>query len=318
MMIVWGIPFCLFAVTGSIAASAAPDTSALRPMPAPFQPGEKFVYSVEYGFIAAGEAALSVVGIDTVRGIPCYNVRSRAQSNPTFSTFFKVDDRVDSFIDIYRQRSLRFVKHLREGKYRKDLEMEFDPGKPLAYYPDGDTLETYPHTQDILSSLYYLRTKDLEVGRTIMIPHHDNKKNYPLEVKVLRRERVSVPAGKFTCYVVEPLLKDVGIFKAKGKIQIWITADERRMPVLVKTSVLVGSVSAKLESYETGRPVDFESFIITAKDSIRVDQPANGPGSFPEEAETGGGDHDVPPQDSGSRETRDLPHGQEEEPGPRR
>jgi hypothetical protein len=283
----WVVPYSLLILAQAFAASPPADTSAVRPLPAPFHPGEKFVYSVEYGFISAGDASLSVVGIDTVRGIPCYHVQSRALSNPTFSTFFKVEDRVDSYIDMYRLTSLRLEKHLREGRYRKDLEVEFDPGKPLAYYAEGDTLETYPNTQDVLSSLYHLRTTELNVGKTIVIPHHDNKKNSPLEVKILRKENVSVPAGKFTCFVIEPFLKDVGIFKAKGKIQIWITADQRKMPVLVKASVLIGAVNAKLQYYELGTPFDIESF-------LRTEQPS------PAGSGTGGGEDEIPPQDSGS------------------
>ena len=298
-MNMWVVPGFMLALAGSFLPSSPPDTSILRPLPVPYLPAEKFVYSVEYGFISAGEASLSVVGIDTVRGIPCYHVQSRAQSNPTFSTFFKVDDRVDSYIDMYRQKSLRIAKHLREGKFKKDLEMDFDPEKPLAYYPDGDTLETYPHTQDILSSLYHLRTQDLQVGRTVSIPHHDNKKNYPLEVKVLRKERVSVPAGRFTCYVIEPLLKDVGIFKAKGKILIWITDDEKRMPVLVKASVLIGSVNARLEYYETGAPFDIETFTIAGEDSLSVNPPSGGPEGLTEPVEAGGGEDEIAPQDAG-------------------
>jgi hypothetical protein len=266
MMNMWVVPYCIMVLAEAFAASSPADTSSLRPLPTPFLPGEKLVYSVEYGFISAGDASLSVAGIDTVRGIPCYHVQSRALSNPTFSTFFKVEDRVDSYIDMYRLTSLKLEKHLREGKYRKDIEVEFDPEKPLAYYAEGDTLETYPDTQDVLSSLYHLRTRELKVGKTIVIPHHDNRKNSPLEVKVLRKEKVSVPAGKFTCFVIEPFLKDVGIFKAKGKILIWITDDERRMPVLVKASVLIGTVNAKLQHYEFGAPFDVESFLRTGQE----------------------------------------------------
>jgi hypothetical protein len=232
-----------------------------------------FTYSVEYGFITAGKASLSVVGIDTVSGIPAYHVRSRAESNPTFSTFFRVDDRVDSFVDIYRLASLRMEKHLREGSYRKDLEVDFDPVKPLAYYADGDTVEIVPGANDALSALYRLRTLDIAVGDVIEMPHHDNKKNYPLRVRVLRKERVRVPAGRFSCFVVEPYLKEEGIFKAKGKMNIYLTDDEHLMPVLVKTSVIIGSVNAKLEDYRSIRK-SFSSYGRTPKWSRTPSRPA--------------------------------------------
>jgi hypothetical protein len=67
-----------------------------------------------------------------------------------------------------------------------------------------------------------------------------------MEVKVLKRERIEVPAGKFDCILVEPVLKSEGVFQSKGSIFVWLTDDERRIPVLVKSKVPVGSISVSL------------------------------------------------------------------------
>jgi len=80
----------------------------------------------------------------------------------------------------------------------------------------------------------------------ISIPTHDNEKSYDMVVKVLRRERVEVPAGKFDCVLVEPVLKSEGIFKAKGQMLVWLSDDERRIPVQVKSKVPIGSISVSL------------------------------------------------------------------------
>lgn len=266
-MMIRGLSLTILLTAGMMSNAHSGDTTYVRPTPAPFGPGEVFTYSVEYGFINAGKAFLAVVGIDTLSGIPSYHVRSRAESNPTFSTFFRVDDRVDSFIDVYGLSTLRMEKHLREGSYRKDLEADFDTGKSLAYYADGDTVELIPDANDALGALYRLRTLELAVGKVIAIPSHDNKKNYPLEIRVLRKERIKVPAGRFSCYVLEPYLKDEGIFKAKGKMNIWVTDDERMMPVLVRTKVIIGSVNAKLEEYEFGTPIDPEEYLLVEADT---------------------------------------------------
>jgi len=310
-MAIWGYALCLLTMMQLSPSAASADSLVVHAPVVPFFPGEKFTYSVEYGFITAGKASLSVEGIDTLQNIPCYHFQSRAWSNPTFSPIFKVDDRVDSYTDIFRLSSLRLEKHLREGKYKKDLLIDFDPILPLAYYPEGDTLETTPDTQDALSSLYYLRLQELKVGRTISIPHHDNKKNYPLEIRVLRKERIKVPAGKFTCFVIQPFLKDEGIFKSKGKINIWITDDEKKIPVLVKSSVIIGSVSAKLEKYEPGTAVDLTAFKPLMRDTV----PDSGCADTDLPLETGGNEYEIPPQDAGSQEDKDVPVRAEEEPG---
>jgi hypothetical protein len=99
---------------------------------------------------------------------------------------------------------------------------------------------------DVLSAFYYVRTVPLPTGATLSIPTHDNKKSYEMVVKVHKRERVEVPAGKFDCVLVEPMLKSEGVFKSKGSILVWLSDDARRIPVLVKSKIPVGSVSVSL------------------------------------------------------------------------
>jgi len=108
------------------------------------------------------------------------------------------------------------------------------------------------YVQDVLSAFYFIRTQDLKVGKSLFVDNHTDKKNYPLEVKVLRKERVKVPAGTFNCVVVEPILKASGIFKQKGSLTVWLTDDEIKMPVLMKSKVIVGSISTELTNYRLG------------------------------------------------------------------
>ena len=221
----------------------------------PFRVGEKLVFSVEYGFVTAGEATMAVVGIDTVQGHPAYILQISAKTNEIFSTFYRVEDMVESHLDIDGLYSRYFKKKLREGSYEKDLEIFFEQEKKLARYVEGDSLSTLPETQDVLSAFFYLRTQDLKVGTTFSLPCHDNRKNYPLEVKVLRKEKTVVPAGKFECFVVEPKLKTGGLMKKKTRMFIWLTADDKKMPVLMETRMKIGSVAAKLTDFTLGEGV---------------------------------------------------------------
>jgi hypothetical protein len=73
---------------------------------------------------------------------------------------------------------------------------------------------------------------------------------YDLDVRYLGKETIEVPAGKFDCIVIEPLVKEGGLFKSEGSIIIYMTNDEAKMPVRVKTKVIIGSINADLTSYE--------------------------------------------------------------------
>ncbi len=218
-----------------------------------FRPGEELVFSVQYGLVTAGTAVMKVSPEIRIReGRPTYEIITTARSNRMFSTFFAVNDRVVSYMDTLHLHSVRFQKHLREGNYRKDLWIVFDQENHLAMINGEKTCEVEPHVQDILSSLYYVRTLDLEVGRSVYVPNHDNGRNYPLEIKVERCERVEVDAGAFDCLVLEPVLMGEAIFKQKGRLKVWVTNDRYKMPVLMKSKVLVGSIATVLTSYKRG------------------------------------------------------------------
>ena len=145
--------------------------------------------------------------------------------------------------------TLRFEKHLREGDFRRDEKVEFDQRRHLAIYPDT-MVQIPPNTQDFLSALYYARTLPLDAGQAISMANHSGGKNYPIYVKVHGRERVKVPAGEFDCLVVEPVLQTSSIFEHKGKLTIWVTDDTLRMPVLMRSKVVIGAFEAVLKEYE--------------------------------------------------------------------
>lgn len=218
-----------------------------------FGVGERFEFSVGYGIIKAGTAVMEIPEIVQFNGRKCYHIVSTAKSNKFFSVFFKVDDKVESYMDVHELYSLGFDKHLREGEFKADVSMIFDQENHFALYNNSpDTFAVSPYVQDVLSAFYFVRTRNLEVGQSIFADNHADKKNYPMEVKVLRKEKIKVPAGTFDCVVVEPILKASGIFKHKGSLTVWLTDDEVRMPVLMKSKVVIGSISTELTNYKLG------------------------------------------------------------------
>ncbi len=210
-----------------------------------FQVGELLVFDVAYGFVIAGSAVMAIPDTQRIHNRPCYRIMTEARSSKFFSKIFQVRDRVVSFVDMEGLFPWRFEKHLREGKYRSDQIIHFDQVNHLAI--DGkDTVKVPPFIQGILSSFYYIRTLDLKVGKPIDIDNYGDGKIYPLRVLVLKKEKIEVPAGTFRCIVVEPVMRVEGIFNQTGQLRIWLTDDERRMPVLMKSKVLIGSIDARL------------------------------------------------------------------------
>ena len=226
----------------------------------PFKIGEQLTFAIRYGFIRAGTATMTVKGETAVRGNPVYHIQTTAESAAGFSWFYKVDDVIDSYMDKGGLFSWKFDKRLREGSYKIDLLIDYNPQDTLASvdftrYDRRMRVEEEskynvlapPYAYDVLAAFYYTRTHELEIGKSISIVNHDHKKVYNLLVKVHRRETIETDAGKFRCLVVEPLLQGEGIFQQKGRLVVWMTDDKFKIPVQMESEVAVGSITAELE-----------------------------------------------------------------------
>ncbi|MEK7347916.1 MAG: DUF3108 domain-containing protein [Candidatus Eisenbacteria bacterium] len=231
------------------AGSYVDDEERKRFAVVPWRIGEYFQFSIDWNGLNGGSSLMQVQNLHTVDGRRCYRIVTKAESNSFVSRFYKVRDRAESSVDAESLFSRRFVKRLREGGYKKDVNVRFDQEARKARYENGKEIDVAPGVHDVLSAFYYVRTRPLPDGATLAVPTHDNEKSYEMEVQVLRRESVEVPAGKFSCVVVEPKLKSEGIFKSKGSIQVWLTDDDRRLPIMVRSQVPVGSISVRLTDY---------------------------------------------------------------------
>ncbi|MCC6396608.1 MAG: DUF3108 domain-containing protein [Bacteroidetes bacterium] len=213
--------------------------------------GERLVFDVNYGFITAGEAVLAISRYDSIAGRKCFRVDFTVNSLPSFSWIYKVEDRYVTFIDVEAIAPWRFEQHIREGSYSRDFVADFDHRKLIARTTEGEhPIPKYVH--DILSAFYFARTVDytgMKTGDTLLLHNFYKDKSYELVVKVLGRQELEVAAGTFRTIVVEPLVKEGGLFKSEGRIVIWLTDDERKVPIRVNTKVIIGSIDTELREY---------------------------------------------------------------------
>ena len=213
--------------------------------------GERLVFDLKYGFIKAGEAVMAIPAYEWVEGHQCMNVKFTVKSTPTFSFFFEVVDRYETFLDVNEIYPWRFEQHIREGKYTRDFSAIFDQHAHVAKTTEGN-FPIPANVHDILSAFYFARTLDYSrshPGEKIMLNNFYKDTTYPLAIKFLGRQSVDVNAGTFNCIIVEPMVQEGGLFKSDGRIILWMTDDERKMPVKVSTKVLVGSITAELSEY---------------------------------------------------------------------
>lgn len=216
-----------------------------------FGVGERLVYDVGYSFFTAGEAVFAVPTIDTVEGRAVYRIQFTVNSTPSFSWIYKVEDKYETFVDVQSLFPWRFTQRLREGGYARDFEADFDHYRGIATTKDGE-YPIPPNVQDVVSALYLSRTFDfgsMRPGQRTSLQNFYKDSSYTLDVRFLGFQKVSVDAGTFDCFLIEPLIKEGGLFKSDGRILIWLSNDERRIPVKVSTKVAVGSIEAELREY---------------------------------------------------------------------
>jgi len=233
-------------VLAAVLAGAAPTASADV---LPFGVGEECTFRIGYGVISAGDATLRVESITEYYGSRVFHIRTRARSNRFFSAFFKVRDQADSYIDADSLYSRYFAKHLREGSYKRDVEIHFDHVARKAYFPDGQENDIPYGVQDVLSAFFKVRAMELVDGDEIAIPTHGDRELYDMRVRVLRRETIDTVLGSQRCVVVQPMLSDEGLFKHEGDLFVWLTDDARRIPVLMQATIPVGAIEARLTAY---------------------------------------------------------------------
>ncbi len=221
-----------------------------------FRVGETIKYSLKYGVVLAGRASLEVKEIETLDGRRAYHIVSHARTNKTLDQAFMVRDSNDSWMDVESLCSLQFMQNIREGGYKKwTLTRVNQPRGTFTYHGKGKTRddvkegEAPPFVQDVLSSLYYVRSLDLKTGEEHRMDAASGGAVWPLKVTVKGVERVEVPAGSFECFRVEPVLAGEGLFQNKGKLEVWLTKDKRKIPVLLRSEVAVGAFEAQMREY---------------------------------------------------------------------
>jgi len=231
----------------------------LRPRIEALRPGEILTYDVSWSdIVSAGIAVMEIREGTLPDGDKVLKLIVTTRTVGIVRKFYKVNDRLESVFDPDIMQSLTFSLDQSHGKRKKKRELVFDHEKnTVVSRLNNDPPETFTipdEIQDALSSLYYLRTRsDFIVGKPIIVQVHDSGKNWAVEIQTLGKEKVTTPAGKFDTIKVRTYPKYEGVFMSKGEIFIWLTDDSRKVPVLMKSTISIGSIVSTLIKMEPGK-----------------------------------------------------------------
>ena len=215
----------------------------------PFGVGERLEYDVKFGALRVGNAHMEVVALENLRGRPAWHTAFWVQGG---NFLYRVNDVYESWMDAETLSSLRFVQELEEGG--KDTERRFEIYPERATFiqtSDKPATEERSVSQplDDGSFLYFVRTIPLTVGQTYDFNRYFRPDRNPVRIRVLRKERIRVPAGTFDAIVLQPVIKTKGIFSENGHAEIWLSDDNRHIMLQLKSKLSFGSLNLYLKSY---------------------------------------------------------------------
>jgi hypothetical protein len=235
----------LLVLAALCAGTSAPAQDGAR-MPVPFAVGERLEYDVRFGPWKVGSGTMEVSGIAHVRGRETYHTVFTVRGG---NFAYRVNDRYESWIDTRTGNSLRYRQDQHEGNRDVERNFEFFPERAVFTENDEPEEPSVANPLDDGSFIYFLRTIPLNVGETYSFERYFRPDRNPVTIRVLRRERIRVPAGEFDAIVLQPIIKSRGLFGENGHAEVWLSDDENHIMLQMKSGLKIGSLNLYLKSY---------------------------------------------------------------------
>lgn len=232
--------------TSQADTTLARSLQAPRPVLQPFGVGERMDYDVRYFGGKKGTGSMEVREIVDVRGQPAWHSVFKVAGRVAF--LISVDITLESWFEVTTMNSLRFHQDQRYTGTKKIQTIEIFPERGM--YKE-DALPERVSVRDPLddgSFLYFVRSIPLEVGKEYAFARYYKPEKNPVRIKVVRRETVKTPAGEFATLVLRPEINSGGLF-AKGKSEVWVTDDARRIVVKLVSDLPGANLSLWLTRY---------------------------------------------------------------------
>jgi hypothetical protein len=223
-----------------------------------FKDGEWLSFKIKYGWFNASSASLSI-NSDTLDGKNVYHIIGYGKSTGLLDVFFKVRDRYETYIDTGEVLPYKFIRDTNEGGYTKDKVIRFNHINNIATVSDKkhDTVHKHSfmkNSQDMISSLYYLRNKvdgdNLKKGDEIQLNMFFDEENFDFKIKYLGKEVIETKFGDVRCLVFKPYVKSGRVFKEQESVTVWISDDKNKIPIQIEAELAVGSLVAKLDNFK--------------------------------------------------------------------
>ncbi|HEX8983899.1 MAG TPA: DUF3108 domain-containing protein [Bryobacteraceae bacterium] len=246
----------------ALAAALSAALSALAQAPTNQEPAarslprkEALSYSIEWRFIHAGNARLVWQAAND--GQDGWSTQLHLESAGLVSRLFKVNNDYTSRLN-NRLCIASSLLRASEGSRRRETSVTFDAARRKANSVERDLVKNQtlsqeidirPCEHDVVGALYVLRSMRLEPGQSTEVAISDGKKAVMAKVEAQERETIKTDSGTHKTIRYEAFLFNNVLFRRSGRLFVWLTDDDRRLPVQIRVRLpfYVGTVTLQLE-----------------------------------------------------------------------
>jgi hypothetical protein len=224
-----------------------------QPQHYPFESGEKEVYRATWnGMISVATAEIHTTPV-LVDGKRVYKVRVEAKTSRAVDLIWKMRDTITSTFDAKMMAPSHFNFSQRENSRVIETDAKFDPGtKSWAVNRQqlGKRTKIYQfdsnNTLDPITAIYLARSTDFKVGDRLYFKLFGGRYQYLLELLIEKKEPVELESGKVVeAYRVIPRIQNTTKNGYAGRLNdavIWLSADQRRLPIKLSSNTIFGTV----------------------------------------------------------------------------
>lgn len=231
-----------------------------RPLVDPFRVGEEVVHNVHYFKVSAGELKMKVEPFSTVNGRKSYTFAIEIKTSSLFSNFYRVQDRVETFVDYEDLIPRVFQLHVNETNSVRESKMLFDVEKNEATFWEKkvtkekgeeekkEQWDILPFSQNVYSAIFYMRNFKWETGKEYSFRVANEKENLVFSGKAIRREVLDTKLGPMKAILIQPNIVLKGKFKPIGDNYIWISDDDRKLVLRIESKIKIGTLVSEVIS----------------------------------------------------------------------
>ena len=210
-----------------------------------FSFNETLIYDLNFMGVKAGETILSIKK-DTLNSNSIYHLKSTTRTNSFVDKLYKIRDEIDILFNQKDFSTIQVIKKIDEGGKRKLFKsiINYDSLKAIS---NNRTIKINGKVLDPLSSIYYLRNKDIKISDIFEFITYDNDKLKDVRVVAKKIETISTPLGEYECIIIEPNSKNGILLKNKGSMKIWLTNNIEKIPVKIEHVTNIGKMTMVLK-----------------------------------------------------------------------